>query len=481
MSKRQFTGATGGNGIPDRPTPHDADAERAVLGAIILDNHLALQAEVLLKSTDFFVRANKFVFDAMMRMSHDNVEINPITLGDALRRDGVLEQVGGVAFISELTYGLPHFTNVATYAKLIKERAAERFVMGLCESILQDVWAGELDAASAANKIDEQLINVREMTGNKRGLRTMAEVAEDALKRVAELREGINPAIPYTLPSLDAATNGGNLPTELVIVSALTGGGKSALMKQMAQGAARLGIHSAIFTIEMADIEVLMRMASAESRVPNWKISVGRSRETYDALEAGIRRVGELPLYIDDRTTNLYELRARIKDLLRRDPDVRVVYVDYLQLLDVRAEDWGRFQMTRSQEVATCSKMLKRLAKEFGIVIVALAQFNREATKKNKDGSVDEPTIHQLAEGGIEKDADTVIIIDLDPYVTGQPIRKAVIRFGKRRNGAQFSIKYLYDGDHMEFLECDQNDEPEASAAAHGLQGKTPKAQEEIF
>lgn len=475
--KTTRTREAGDDTAPNRPLPHDPAAEKAILGSIILHNPAALQAEVLLKSDNFHDRVRRIMFDVMIKMSRENIEINPITLSDAMKRAGTPVSM---TTIDDLTYGLPHFASIKHYAKLVKDRAAERFVMQLCDSIALDVWNGELDATTAANRIDEQLQAVRDLSGEKRGLRTMAEVAEDGLKRVADLREGINPAIPYTLPSLDAATNGGNLPTELVIISALTGGGKSALMKQMAMGAARQGIHSAIFTIEMADIEVLMRMASAEARVPNWKISVGRDAKVYDELAAGIQRIGELPIYIDDRTTNLYELRARIKELLRRDPDVQVVYVDYLQLLDVRAEDWGRFQMTRQQEVATCSKMLKRIAKEFGIVIVALAQFNREATRKNKDGSVDEPTIHQLAEGGIEKDADTVIIIDLEPYVTGQAVRKAVIRFGKRRNGAQFSIQYLYNGDFMEFLECDADD-PEGSAVAHGLQVKAPKAQEEIF
>jgi replicative DNA helicase len=238
----------------------------------------------------------------------------------------------------------------------------------------------------------------------------------------------------------------------------------SALMKQIAQNCVSRGIPVGIVTAEMSDWEVMMRMLADIAKVPAWTIQTNVLREEqFERLEQGLVKLAGQPLWIDDRTTNIYEIRARVKSLVRavipKSQPIQdrkfVLFVDYLQLLEVKSEDFSRFVMTRAQEVAKVSRVLKKLAKELNIWIFALAQFNRTANAKDETGQV-RPEIHQLAESsGLEKDADLVGIIDMPEYIPGQAEREVALRIGKNRNAPPLSLPYIFNGDYMNFRERD--------------------------
>lgn len=453
--------------MPDKPFPHSAESERAVLGSILLDPTLIDQVEADLKPPDFFVRSHQFVYSAMLELAHDGLEIDPLTLSEKLRSDGYLEQVGGMTTISELTFGLPHFNNLKAYSKIILDKAAKRKVIHLANAATTQAWDDVDDADEVIRNLDAMLDALREQTQTEHtGFRSAMDVAPLLHQRLTDIRDGISFAISTGLPLLDQATRGGGVPGELWVWAALTGGGKSAMMKQVAQFCAKQGIPVGIVTAEMSDWEVLMRMLADEAKVPAWTIQPNVLRqEQFDRLEQGLVQIANLPLWIDDRSTNIYEIRARVKSLVRavtpKGVPIQdrkfVLFVDYLQLLEVKSEDFGRFVMTRAQEVAKVSRVLKKLAKELNIWIFALAQFNRTANAKDEMTGQIKPEIHQLAESsGLEKDADLVGIIDMPEYVQGQAEREVAFRIGKNRNAPPLTLPFIFNGDYMNFRERDK-------------------------
>ena len=258
--------------------------------------------------------------------------------------------------------------------------------------------------------------------------------------------------MPDTTPFFKAAMAGGGQPGELHIWAALTAGGKSVLMKQMSHNIAKRGEAVGIVTAEMSDWEVFFRMLSPEAEVPAWLIQQGISEERLARLDENLIKVANLPIWIDDRSTNIFEIRARVK-ALKRTQDIKVLFVDYLQLLEVHADVSYGQMLSRAQEMAIVSRTLKKLAKELDIWIVALAQFNRKANEKDEMGMT-EPQLHHLAESGkLEQDSDLVGIIDLEKYEQGKPIRNAVLRIVKYRNGPCIPLKYNFNGDFLLFQE----------------------------
>ncbi len=431
------------------PLPHSEEAERAILGHILLENNLIYEAEAALKMEDFYIPTNRMVYAAMVELAHEGSEINPVLIVDKLgKRDA--DKVGGIVRITILTNDLRPTKDLSGFIKILIEKSTRRKLFGYTELIQQSVFDDEEDSQSLITLLDSKLDLLRE--NSNVGFRSFADVAGDVAGKLDNLRNGINPAISSGLPLLDKAMKGGGQPGEFHIWAALTGGGKSALMKQMAQCIAGRGEPVGIVTAEMSDYEVFFRMLSPESGVPAWLVQHGISEQRLNQLDESVIGVANLPIWIDDHTTNIFEIRARVK-ALKRTQDIKVLFVDYLQLLEVQSGVSYGQMLSRAQEIATCSRTLKKLAKELDIWIVALAQFNRKANEKDEQGMTT-PQLHHLAESGkLEQDSDLVGIIDLDDYVTGQPIRNAVLRIVKYRNGPGMPLKYKFNGDYLIFQE----------------------------
>src|ERR671916_139406 len=211
----------------ERPLPHNAEAERAILGAIILDNSLVNQAIELLRPDDFYVRAHQFVFRAMIGLSERGSEINPILLGEELRREGALEQTGGIAFISELTYGLPHFSNVAAYAKVVKDHSLMRQLVRVANKITSEALEGE-DEATLILDHAEQMIFALADERTRQGFTHIKPVADQLLEKVQEMagRSAMLTGLPTGFTELDTMTSGLQ-SSDLVVVAARPSMGKT--------------------------------------------------------------------------------------------------------------------------------------------------------------------------------------------------------------------------------------------------------------
>jgi replicative DNA helicase len=423
---------------------YENSIEQNLLGHIILNNELIYEAESELDINDLTDSRCSKVFSAMIELSREGTDISPSFIVDKLPEESI-------SWVSNLTYGLLPVSSLSSYITKIKENSARLQLIKIGE-YLQDAIADKLPTAEVLSTTDLRLDRLREAVSGRGGFRSFADVAGDVAGKIESLRSGVNPAISSGLPTLDKATKGGGQGGELHIWAGLTGGGKSALMKQMAHNISFRGIPVGIVTAEMSDYEVFFRMLSPEAGVPAWLIQHGMKEEKLNALDENLIKVANLPIWIDDRTTNIFEIVARTK-VLKKQHDIKVLFVDYLQLLGIQPESSFRQIMSRAQEMATCSRTLKKLAKELDIWIVALAQFNRKANEKDEQGMTT-PQIHHLAESGkLEQDSDLVGIIDLDPYVMGQPVRNAVLRIGKYRNGPPLDLKYKFNGDYLIFLE----------------------------
>src|ERR671920_58009 len=254
----------------ERPLPHSAEAERAILGAIVLDNSLVNQAIELLRPDDFYVRAHQHVFRAMINLSERGSEINPILVGEELRREGLVEQTGGIAFISELTYGLPHFTNVAAYAKVVKDHSLMRQLVRVANKITSEALEGE-DEATLILDHAEQMIFALADERTRQGFSHIKPVADQLLEKVQEMagRSAMLTGLTTGFSELDTMTSGLQ-PSDLIIVAARPSMGKTALCLTLAQNASiQTNAVVAIFSLEMSKESLVPLVALSQlSRAP---------------------------------------------------------------------------------------------------------------------------------------------------------------------------------------------------------------------
>jgi replicative DNA helicase len=429
----------------ERPLPHDADAERALLGSVLLDNSLLDEIAAALTPGDFYVRAHYHVFVAMIALRDSGVEINPFTLKNQLTAEGVFEQAGGLGFISGLSYGLPFGMRPRPLTSIVREKSYLRSLIKLANRLASDALEGEDPPSTIAASFEQALGELRAQAGEQGGaFRTFEEVSREAAAEYEKLARGVTRATPTGYLALDRATRGGVQPGDLWVVAALTGRGKSAWAIGAARQQASLGYPCAIVSREMTDFENFSRAISPLSGVPVWRIEPGLRPDDYDRLMDFCPALGALPIFINSRTPDVFEIRAQVKDLVRRE-SVRTLYVDYLQLMTAGVETRNA---TRAQEVATVSRVLKEIAIENGIGVVALAQFNRAAMGAREE----KPQIHHLAESSsIEKDASVVIILDMEEQQPNTPERECKMRIAKHRNGPELTLDFIYQGDTLTF------------------------------
>lgn len=385
----------------ERPLPHNAEAERAILGAILLDNLLIILAAELLRPDEFYVRAHQLVFIAMLALSARGSEINPILLGEELRREGVLEQMGGVAFISELTYGLPHYTNVAAYAKVVKGKALLRSLVKGANKMTSEALEEEDDPDVIVDRAEQMIFELRAgRRGKGEGALSYAEVWERFVERQRAMASGRYAPIPFfDLPKLNGMTGGGMYEKQLITVAALTSRGKSSFAKQVMDYNAAQGVGSIYFSREMSDLAIIGRSIAAqtardgEQAVPANQIRRAHALDEYRkgrVLRAGAE-VARWPVWVETRTSNVGDIYTTVRhwlartypEWLRRNyPDNWeamcsrfLIIADYAQLLSGPKAKYG----SKAEEQGDVWRSLKDMASDFEGRTLALAQFNNTA------------------------------------------------------------------------------------------------------
>jgi replicative DNA helicase len=425
----------------ERPLPNNLDAERSILGAILLDNHALNAAIEALKVEDFFLPQHRHVFKQMIVLGEAQQAIDLVTLTEVLHRSGELDAAGGAPYLASLVDGVPRVSNVEHYARIVKEKAILRNLIHATHNIQQRAFEGEDGADTILDNAESSIFALAE-DRVKAGLLPIKEIVHESFDRLEKIfREGKSiTGISTGYGELDKLLSGLQ-PSELIILAARPSQGKTALALNMAENIAiRGGLPVAVFSLEMSKESLLQRLVASVAQVDAHKFRTGHlSREDWKRMTEALSIISNAPLWVDDAgSTSVLEIGAKARRL-KRDKGLSMLIVDYLQLITGR----GRFN-SRQEEVASISRGLKGLAKELGIPVLVLSQLTR-APERDERG----PQLSDLRESGaIEQDADVVMFIYRPNFfnlnATPEERDMADILIAKQRNGPTDKVKFVF-------------------------------------
>lgn len=426
----------------EKPLPSSPDSERVILGAILLDNELITQAIEKISADDFYSPNNRRIFKAMTALFERGDRIDPILIGEELKKEGSLDSIGGVATITNLTFGLPHFSNIFDYTKVVKSKAMSRNLIKVCNQITSEALAEEDDAEVILDNAERMIFALADEK-SRQGFAHIQPIAETVLAKVQEYAKRESHALTGLstgFRDLDEKTSGLQ-PTDLIIVAARPSMGKTALCLTLAQNAAIMEkAVVAVFSLEMSKEQLVMRMLSSEARVDAHRFRTGYlTRDEWGRLAEAIGTLSEAKIFIDDTPgISVLEMRAKTRRLVTEQKKLDLIVVDYLQLMS-----GGKRIESRQQEVSQISRELKGLAKELNVPIVALSQLSRAPEARNPP----RPMMSDLRESGsIEQDADVVAFIYREDYYKPSEENAGIaeLLIAKQRNGPTGTVKLAF-------------------------------------
>jgi replicative DNA helicase len=425
----------------EKPLPNNLDAERSVLGAIILDNNALNTAIENLRAEDFFLDQHRRVFTQMIALSEAQQAIDLITLTEELHRRGDLEASGGAPYLASLADGMPKVSNVEHYARIVKEKAMLRNLIHTTHNIQQRAFEGEDGADMILDNAESSIFLLAE-DRVKAGLIPVKDIVRDNFERLEKIfKEGKSiTGIPTGYVELDKLTSGLQ-PSELLILAARPSQGKTALALNLAENIAiRAGQPVAIFSLEMSKESLLQRLVASVAQIDAHKFRTGHlNRNDWTGMTEALGVISNAPLWVDDAgSISVLEIGAKARRL-KRDKGLSLLIVDYLQLITAR----GRFG-NRQEEVASISRGLKGLAKELQIPVLVLSQLTR-APERDERG----PQLSDLRESGaIEQDADVVMFIYRPHFfkagASPEEREETELRIAKQRNGPTDNVKFVF-------------------------------------
>jgi len=435
----------------ERPLPHNLDAERSVLGAILLDNHVLNVAIEKLRPEDFFLEQHRRVFQQMIALGEAQHAIDLVTLTDELHRHGELEAAGGAAYLAQLVDGVPRITNLEHYARIVKEKALLRSLIHSTHAIQQQALEADEDADVILDRAESTIFQLAEerVRAGFIGVKELVRENFDRLARIFTEGKRIT-GLPTGYQQLDNITSGLQ-PSELLILAARPSMGKTALALNIAENVSlRSGDPVAIFSLEMSKESLLLRLLASHARIDAHKFRTGHlAREDWGKMTDSLGRLAEAPLWIDDSgSVTVVEMGAKTRRL-KRDKGLSLVIVDYLQLVAAR----GRFS-NRNEEVTSITRGQKGLAKELKVPVLVLSQLTRAPEREER-----RPQLADLRESGsIEQDADVVLFIYrpniYKPDETPEERAKAEIIIAKQRNGPTDRINFVFLNTFTRFEEA---------------------------
>jgi replicative DNA helicase len=435
----------------ERPLPRNLDAERSVLGAILLENHSLNAAIEKLKSEDFFLDQHRRIFERMIELGEAQHAIDLVTLTEELHRRGELEAAGGAAYLAQLVDGVPHIVNVDHYARIVKEKAILRNLIHAAHAIQQQALDADDEADTILDRAESLIFELAEarIRAGLVGVKDLVRDNYERLERIfSEGRRVTGLATGYT--QLDNQT-AGLQPSELMILASRPSMGKTSLALNIAENVA-LGKreHVAIFSLEMSKESLLLRLLSSDARVDAHKFRTGHmGKDDWRRITDSLGRLAEAPLWIDDSASaTVTEMGAKARRL-KRDKGLSLVIVDYLQLIAAR----GRFG-NRTEEVSSISRALKGLAKELKVPVLVLSQLTRAPERDER-----RPQLADLRESGaIEQDADVVLFIHRPNFykadLPDEDRAKTDLIVAKQRNGPTGTLNFVFLSKHTRFEEA---------------------------
>jgi replicative DNA helicase len=438
----------------ERGLPASVEAERSILGAILLDNHSYNEAAEKLRSEDFSLDSHRRIYSRMAELIDAHRAVDIVTLAEELARRKEVEAVGGVAYLASLTEGLPRRPSIEEYVRIVKDKSLSRQLIGICNSAITRAADQSDEALVVLDAAESGLLEVSER-GITRGFAGIPEIVRDSFGTIdnlyAQQKEVTGLATHYT--QFDKMTSGLQA-SDLIIIAARPSMGKTAWAINIAENAAvRDGKIVAVFSLEMSKESLLRRMLASQALVSMQKIQTGFiPKADRGKLMEALERLAESKIFIDDTPAiALSEMRAKARRLQRQQGALDLIVIDYLQLMSASSFGVGaRRYENRNQEVSAISRGLKALAKELRVPVVALSQLSRASEQRGGDKK---PMLSDLRESGsIEQDADVVAFIHRDSYYNKDENgdedpdskNKAEIIIAKQRNGPTGSVHLAY-------------------------------------
>ena len=437
---------------PERTLPHNLEAEKSVLGAILIQNEAFNHAAELIDAKDFFRNAHSRIFEKMVLLSERGDAIDFVTLKEELSKSGELEAVGGPAYIASLADGVPRSANVEYYSRIVKEKATLRNLIHSANKILVEAYEAEQEPDLLLDEAERSIFAIAE-DRIRAGFVPLRDLVQTSFAQIEKLQQqkGMVTGVPTGFVDLDEMTSGLQ-PSDLVLVAARPSMGKTSFVLNIAQ---HIGTSTdmtvGFFSLEMSKEQLFMRMLTSEARIDAHRFRTGYLNEKdYGRLSHALGTLAEAKVFIDDTASiGVLEMRAKARRL-KAEHGLHMIIIDYIQLMQGR----GRFE-SRQAEIASISRSLKGLAKELNVPIVALSQLSR-ASETRADHR---PQLSDLRESGaLEQDADVVMFIyraeqyrdaDGNPNVEEQGTAEIII--GKQRNGPIGTAKLAFIKEHTRF------------------------------
>ncbi len=437
-----------------RIQPQAIPLEEAVLGAILIDKDGMPSIIDILKRESFYLKAHQTIFETMQDLFGKQQPIDLLTVHESLNKQGKIEEVGGIAYLMELSNKVGSSANIEFHARIIAQKFIQRELIRVSTVVIKNSFE---DSKDVLEILDEAERGIYEITDNNlnTGYEKLSSLVIQAQKEIELISQRGSEITGVTtgFRDLDKLTNGWQ-PSDLIIVAARPGMGKTAFTLSMAKNAAIEGKAVAVFSLEMASIQLTQRLISGEAEIPSGRLKSGKlDDDEWKKLHAAVDRLSNLPMYIDDTPAiNIFELRAKCRRL-KQNHDVSMIIIDYLQLMTGAPNDK---RGNREQEISSISRALKSLAKELHVPVIALSQLSRSVESR---GGEKRPMLSDLRESGaIEQDADIVTFIYRPGYYHLEggasldvPQDLAEIIIAKHRNGGLDTVNLKFIGEFTKF------------------------------
>ncbi|MDO4759728.1 MAG: replicative DNA helicase [Candidatus Saccharibacteria bacterium] len=446
---------------PGRIPPQDIAAEKSLLGAILISDNDEVFSDIItiIQPHDFYDKNHQTIFEAMLNLYNRHQPIDTLTMNDELKSLKKLKEIGGAAYLAELSNFVPTASHAKAYANIIEKASVRRKLISAGEVISDRAYEDDSNIQELIGNAEQELFKVSNKL-IKNDYVPIEELLADAYERIEELHKnkGALRGLKSGFRDLDNKTAGFQ-KGDLVIIGARPAMGKTTFAQNIAYNIAKYNNKGVLFfSMEMASNEIIDRIISDVSGVDNWRIRTGNiTEEEFSRIGDALGELDNLPLYIDDNSSmNILEIRNKARRAMH-DHDIGIVIIDYLQLI----QGSERYAGNRVQEVSEVSRGLKILARELKVPVVALAQLSRSVTGRDDP----RPVLSDLRESGsIEQDADLVMFLHRPDYYKQnddnyEPTHITELLIAKHRHGAVGKIELYFHPELLRFMSLDKTRE----------------------
>jgi replicative DNA helicase len=434
-------------GARGRTPPHSIEAERNLLGALLIACGDTSWIFEVLKGDSFFSRRHQLIFEAVRAVHDEHQNVDTVLVKEVLERGGNLDAAGGLEYLLDLTEAVQTSGNAEQYAYIIHDRYLRRGLIDTCDHVVQDAYENQSPARSL---LDQAEVRILELSGHEgaRHLVPMEDAVKDAFELIDTWEKG-ETGTATGFRELDQMTSGGLHPGELIVVAGRPSMGKTTLSMNIAQNIAQSQNKTvAVFSLEVDRRQIAINLLCRSAQLPAHKLrKVDMSTREWEILAQAAGKLQQLPIFVDDGAgLNTMAIRSRARKLKNRH-DLGLIVIDYLQLLEMG----GGRQENRQQEISAISRSLKMLARELEVPVITISQLSRAVESRESH----RPRMSDLRESGaIEQDADLILLLYRDEYYHPEKEEakgKAEVIIAKQRNGPTGSVDLAFIGEQLRF------------------------------